>query len=129
MFYVKDLNNKEFDFSDTPKPDYVQVIERKDLEVLKPVIEKAQELWETLTRDYIRVHGDGGSCVIGAGIEILFIEKKTPKLRKLKEIKILHQPNCCQGSINWEGERLEVVQLYLKNNGIENTRYNSGWMD
>ena len=128
MFYVKEQENG-FDFSDTPKDDYVQVLEKNDMQVLEPLFKEASDLWYSLTKDYVAVNGDGGSCVIGAGIEVPYIDKKTPKLKGLKAVKVISQPRCCLGSINWEGERLQAVKDFLISKNIINTRYNSGWMD
>ena len=128
MFYTKECTNG-FEFSDTPQEDFVQVFEKDDLHKLNSVINEASNLWEKLTKEYIDQNGDQGSCVIGAGIEVLVIPQRTPKLKKLKAVKIIDQPRCAQGSICWEGQRLKDVQAFLKENGIVNSKYNAGWMD
>jgi hypothetical protein len=109
--------------------DGVQVLEAVDLAEFIQAFTDAQILWNQVTAEYVKENGDGGTCVLGAGIEIAYIPKQNKSLRGLKALKVCHQPHCCQGSINWEGERLEQVMELLRRRGIKNPKYNPGWMD
>jgi hypothetical protein len=131
MFYAKKTKDG-FEFCEFRLHDdvnLVQIFENDDLEKLAPTIERAHFLWEKLTSDYVKENGDQGTCVLGAGIEVLYIAKRTPKLKKLTTKMIIRQPRCSQGATCWEAERLQRVLDYLTENGIENARYNPGRMD
>jgi len=128
MFYI-DEKKEIITTSDTPQEGYLQVFEKHDLIEFQGVFEEAEDYWNKITREYVDINGDGGSCVLGAGISILFITKKTPALRGLSSKKVISQPRCCQGSINWEGDRLEKVKAFLSARGVMNVHYNYGWLD
>lgn len=128
MFFAKN-ENETILLSDVYKTDYVQVFEDKDMGKIREISKEIEKFWNKITSEYVIKNGDGGTCVLGAGIEILHIPKKTKKLRKLKRKLIINQPTCCQGSLNWEGERLARVIALLKEQGILNPRYNQGFMD
>lgn len=130
MFYFTVDNEYNLIISDKKEDGYIQVFEEKDLPKIQKIIKEAETLWNNLTKEYLKKEkGDWGTCVLGAGIQIPYIPKETKKLKKLTHLQIINQPNCCQGSVNWEGERLKAVLNFLKNNGIENAKYNAGYMD
>lgn len=129
MFYVNTDDKDNLVFSNEPKPDFAQVLEAVDMVKHFETFRAVERIWEAATREHVKEHGDGGTCVIGAGIEVLYIPQKTKKLKGLKSFKIASQPSCCQGSINWEGERLQKALDYLTREGITSARYSPGWMD
>lgn len=90
------------------------------------VITKASALWETRCKAYLNAHGDQGTCVLGAGIEIYYL---APRCRRPGKKMIISASRICaaQGASVWESSVKEVLE-YLRKRGIE-CQYNSGNMD
>jgi len=115
MKTIKDYNGQE-----------VAVFETSDLASVAPHIEEAKKVWEARCDQYMRQHGDSGTCVLGAGIAIRF---RPPRCRSYRLKTIISASEVCnaQGSLVWEDSRKEVQDL-LKSKGID-TIYEWGNMD
>lgn len=89
-------------------------------------VEAAKKIWRKSCEAHFAMHGDYGTCVMGAGIYIYLIPLRCRKPQKYFIIRA-HEVSCCQGSTNWESGRQEVLD-YLKAQGIE-AHYEWGIMD
>lgn len=86
----------------------------------------ATNLWKNICKENYKMFGDEGNCVVGAGIEIMYIP---PRCRKPRREMIISSRDvaCAQGSLNWERGKDHVIS-YLRDNGID-AIYNWGMMD
>lgn len=90
-------------------------------------IAAAHGLWKELAQKYYKAHGDCGTCVLGAGIEINFFGKGCRNPGKKMLIRA-HDISPAQGSMVWEHD-VQTVIAFLKQHGVEDARYNPGFMD
>lgn len=96
------------------------------LEKIKPIIEKAQKLWNEATLKLDDAHGDRGSCVLSDGIYVFFLP---PRCRKpvRKMIISCNHIGKTQGSINREQTK-DIALNYLTLNKVD-AYYSYGRMD
>lgn len=104
---------------------YEEIDLTSDVRLVNAIID-AKLLWRDKCNQYMRLHGDCGSCVVGAGISISFILKGKRKARKLQIIRAM---DICraQGSVVWEDSK-DIVLKVFEDAGIE-VYYNWGTMD
>ena len=89
---------------------------------VEAVILEAGRLWTEASSEYIKLHGDTGSCVLGNGI---FVALKPPRRRNIYKLKLASPQG--QGEGPGEGTKDPVLK-YLKDNGID-CWYECGRMD
>jgi hypothetical protein len=102
------------------------VYKDKDLKEKAGIISQARALWRLRCEEYVAKHGDVGSCVIGAGIEVDYLPPRCRHVR-CKCIISADDVAAAQGSITWETSTDEVLK-FLRDNGIE-AYYNPGRMN
>lgn len=87
----------------------------------------ATAMWRNRAEKYYKAHGDCGTCVLGAGIEIYYL---APRCRNpIKKMIIrAHDITPVQGSMVWEHDVQTVID-WLAANGIADAHYNPGFMD
>lgn len=78
----------------------------------------AEKLWKDRADDYLHRKGDQGTCVLGAGIEVLDVLGK--------RVAFINAPGG-QGSLTWETSEEEVV-AFLREKGLD-AKYCTGRMD
>lgn len=102
----------------------VRAYQDKDLDKLQPLFQHAAELWLTKQIEYATERGDVGTCVLGAGIQVLYM---APRKRKATYKVIIPAPGYRQGACTWEASKNEILEL-LSKFGVE-ASYNPGFMD
>lgn len=83
----------------------------------------AASRWATSAAEYVAKHGDQGTCVLGAGIGVMFLAKRK---RVAEELVLIPAPGG-QGSLTWEASVEEVLGV-LRSRGVD-AFYMPGWMD
>jgi hypothetical protein len=89
-------------------------------------VNRAKDLWKRQCDKYISEHGDQGTCVLGAGIEVWYLAPRC-RIHRTHMIISQHQVTGAQGSLVWEASVNEVL-AFLKSEGII-AFYNQGRMD
>ena len=91
----------------------------RDLEKpeMRLIISEASELWSKRTHEYLCEHGDQGSCVIGAGIKVMLINKRC---RTPRDTTIIKTPKNTQGSLAWENSLDEILD-FMRFRGLDAT--------
>jgi hypothetical protein len=85
------------------------------LNAIAPILEEARKLWAERIAEYVKLHGDVGSCVLGAGITVSYLAKgKRKPVRRL----VIYPPTHVQGSCTWEASQKEIVQ-FLRDRGVD----------
>lgn len=96
-----------------------------DVALVNAIVD-ARMLWSSECDEYMRKHGDVGSCVLGAGFSIEYIPKgkRSPRM-----LMILSADSVCrgQGSVIWEDSKNKVEQIF-SDAGIK-VYYSWGRMD
>lgn len=104
------------------------VYKQSDFETLEfhTAITNATIMWRERCEAYYNHHGDVGSCVIGAGIEVDFMAPHCKKVSQKMIISVSHV-SPTQGSCVWEDSITDII-AYLRERGID-AHYNPGRMD
>lgn len=89
-------------------------------------IMEAKQVWSKACAEFIRLRGDVGSCVLGAGISIDYIPKGKRSPRRLMVIS-QYDVARAQGSVVWEDSKDLALEVF-KEHGIA-THYSWGSMD
>jgi hypothetical protein len=83
---------------------------------------KAKEIWY---QEWLRLGSpDEGSCCGGKGIELYYLR---PRARACRPVNVV-SCDWVQGNIS-ASRSVQPALDYLKSVGIEDARYNDGWMD
>lgn len=111
-----------------PTADYeLQVFKDKDFQddTFKVLRDQAAEFWHDRCEAYVKEHGDQGTSVLGARLEVAYLG---PRKRKIARKRFLKVPaSATQGASTWEESVRDVLE-FLRIHGIEAT-YNPGFMD
>lgn len=91
------------------------------------VIDAVRDVWRSQIRDYVKKHGDMGTCVLGAGIAVYWVPKGKRKIVH-KMVISADDVTCAQGSITWEHSVRAMIEL-LAEGGLEGAFYEPGNMD
>lgn len=100
--------------------DEEKVYKEDDLVFLRLLSREAQDLWDSLAKDYMDTHqmsGLGwGSCVVGEGFYVYYIPPGKRNPRKLFLCKAWGAANL--GSLPWESF-IEEMESYFINHGLK----------
>lgn len=105
--------------------DLVHAYQDADIEKMHGVIQQARALWKKKTREYVEKHGDVGTCVLGAGIQIWYLPSRC---RRPRLHTIVSSPGVAQGSVCWEYSKDEVME-FMRSAGFKDLSYAWGRMD
>jgi hypothetical protein len=104
----------------------MRTYKKAEIEKMSAIIEKAKQMWDAASKEEFSKTGDRGSCIMGDGIEILYVP---PRCRKPQKLMIIPSRTVAyaQGSLHYEATK-DVALRFLEENGIE-CQYNYGRMD
>jgi hypothetical protein len=100
---------------------FVDAYEQEDLNKLRPVLAKAQELW--INEWVAQGSTDEGTCTGGKGIQIWY---RGPRKRSANPRTVVRGPNV-QGNVSAARSNTGAL-AYLHSLGIDASYYD-GWMD
>jgi hypothetical protein len=103
---------------DAPQPREAEIYIRPWEDNAPSELKSIQAAWNERIEQYVREHGDIGSCVLGAGFKF----KYQGQLYKMPPY------GGSQGSITWEKSQPEIKRM-LEALGVENLKYDWGVMD
>lgn len=104
----------------------MKVYKAKEIESLKPLIEKAKKIWMEASRVEFEKTGDRGSCVVCDGIYVLWTPPRCRKPQKLMVIPS-REVAFAQGSLHYEATKDKAL-MFLQNLGVD-AGYSYGMMD
>ncbi len=101
--------------------EWVDAYEEKDIDVIRPHLERAYEIWMATWILQGKTHE--GTCTGGKGLQIWY---RGPRKRSA-DLKLAVNAPPVQGNLS-AARSYEPAWEYLKDQGIE-SRYYDGWMD
>lgn len=104
----------------------MKIYKPKEIESLKPLIEKAKKIWEDASKAEFEKIGDVGSVIACDGIYVMWTPPRCRKPQKLMLIRS-REVAFAQGSIHYEKTKDKAL-MFLKNLGVD-AGYDYGMMD